>query len=51
MLKLNSRLREFSETHPDIFYDQACLPLINYTYQVLEEFFQTDQLVLVPNCT
>ena len=51
MLKLNSRLREFSETHPDIFYDQACLPLINYTYLVLEEFFQTDRMVLVPNCT
>jgi 5-histidylcysteine sulfoxide synthase len=51
VLKLNSRLREFSESHPDIFYDQACMPLIKYTYKVLEEFFQTDLMVLVPNCT
>jgi hypothetical protein len=51
VLKLNSRLREFAETQPDIFYDQACLPLIKHTYRVLEDFLLTDQMVLVPNCT
>jgi hypothetical protein len=34
-----------------VFYDQACLPLINNTYKVLEDFLGTKQIVLVPNCT
>ena len=51
VLSLSNKLRNFAETNPDTFYDQACLPLVDYTYQVLENFFGTDQMVLVPNCT
>jgi len=51
VLELSLNLRRFAEQNPDVFYDQACLPLINNTYKVLEEFFKTKQVVLVPNCT
>ena len=51
VLTLSGKLRTFAETHPDVFYDQACLSLIEHTYQVLETFFGTDKMVLVPNCT
>eukprot|EP00090_Calanus_glacialis_P047225 TRINITY_DN9685_c0_g1_i1.p1 TRINITY_DN9685_c0_g1~~TRINITY_DN9685_c0_g1_i1.p1 ORF type:complete len:1465 (-),score=349.19 TRINITY_DN9685_c0_g1_i1:88-4482(-) len=51
VLDLSFKLKRFAETHPDIFYDQACLPLINHTYEVLEDFFATENVVLVPNCT
>ena len=42
VLTLSSKLRLFAETNPDTFYDQACLPLIDNTYDVLEDFFDTD---------
>ena len=48
---LGDRLRQFAESNPDTFYDQACLPLINHTYEVLEDFFKTDKIVMTPNCT
>ena len=48
---LGDRLRQFAESNPDTFYDQACLPMINHTYEVLEEFFKTDKIVMTPNCT
>ena len=51
VLELSMKLRRFAETNADVFYDQACLPLINHTYQVLDEFLGTKQVVLVPNCT
>jgi len=51
VLDLSFKLKRFAETNPDIFYDQTCLPLINYTYDILEDFFGTEKLVLVPNCT
>ena len=51
VLALSGKLRHFAETDPDTFYDQACLPLIDHTYSVLEQFFCTEQLVLVPNCS
>jgi len=51
VLSLSSKLRHFAETNPDTFYDQACLPLVDHTYEVLEDFFGTDKIVLVPNCT
>jgi len=51
VLDLSFKLKKFAETNPDVFYDQTSLPLINYCYEVLEEFFGTDKLVLVPNCT
>jgi len=49
--KLGHMLQEFSENNPDVFYDQACHPLVEHTYQVLEDFFETENLLLVPNCT
>lgn len=49
--KLSVMLREFSEEEPEVFYDQICLPLVNNSYEILEDFFQTRNLVLVPNCT
>jgi len=51
VLDLSFKLKRFAETNPDIFYDQTCLPLISHTYDVLEDFFGTEKLVLVPNCT
>jgi len=51
VLDLSLKLRQFAESNPDVFYDQACLPLVENTYKVLEEFLGTDKLVLVPNCT
>ena len=36
VLELSFKLRRFAETSPDIFYDQACLPLVDYTYSVLQ---------------
>jgi len=51
VLDLSFKLKRFAETNPDIFYDQVCLPLINNTYKVLEDFFETENVVLVPNCT
>jgi len=51
VLDLSFKLKNFAETNPDIFYDQVCLPLVNHTYDVLEEFFGTENVVLVPNCT
>jgi len=51
VLDLSFKLKRFAETNPDIFYDQVCLPLIDHTYEVLEKFFATENLVLVPNCT
>ena len=51
VLDLSFKLKRFAETHPDIFYEQACLPLINHSYEVLEDFFATENVVLVPNCT
>ena len=51
VLNLSSKLRLFAETNPDTFYDQACLHLIDNTYDVLEDFFDTDKIVLVPNCS
>lgn len=49
--RLSRALREFSEEHPEVFYDQVCLPLINYSYAVVEEFMETRNVLLVPNCT
>ena len=51
VVDLSFNLRRFAESQPDVFYDQACLPLINNTYKVLEDFLGTKQVVLVPNCT
>jgi len=51
VLDVSLSLRRFAETHSDVFYDQACLPLISNTYRVLEDFLGTRQVVLVPNCT
>ena len=34
VLSLSSKLRHFAETNPDTFYDQACLPLVDHTYEV-----------------
>ena len=51
VLDLSMKLRRFAETNSDVFYDQACLSLINNTYKVLEDFLGTEQIVLVPNCT
>ena len=51
VLDLSLKLRRFAESNSDVFYDQACLPLINNTYKVLEDFLGTKQIVLVPNCT
>ena len=51
VLDLSMKLRRFAESNSDVFYDQACLPLINNTYKVLEDFLGTKQIVLVPNCT
>jgi len=51
VLDLSFKLKRFAETNPDTFYDQVCLPLINHTYEVLEDFFETENVVLLPNCT
>lgn len=51
VIDLSIDLRRFAEQSPDVFYDQACMPLIDNTYRVLEDFLGTKQVVLVPNCT
>jgi len=49
--RLSRSLRDFSEDEPEVFYDQVCLPLVNYSYAVLEEFMETRNVLMVPNCT
>lgn len=49
--KLSRLLREFSEDESEIFFDQVCLPLVNHSYAVVEEFMETPNVLLVPNCT
>ena len=51
VISLSLQLKSFAEANPDVFYDQLCLPLTNYTYQVVSEFFNTENVLLVPNCT
>ena len=48
---LSKKLHDFSENDPDVYYDQALLPLVQHTYRVANEFFQTKNMVLTPNCT
>lgn len=48
---LSSKLHEFSESDPDVYYDQALLPLIENSYEIASDFFKTKNLVLTPNCT
>lgn len=49
--KLALMLQQYSEENPEVFYDQVCLPLVSHTYNVLEEFFGTENVLLVQNCT
>eukprot|EP00111_Clytia_hemisphaerica_P016719 TCONS_00049577-protein len=49
--KLSRMLRDFSEDESEIFFDQVCLPLVNHSYAVVEEFMETPNVLLVPNCT
>ncbi|XP_065674423.1 uncharacterized protein LOC124819331 isoform X2 [Hydra vulgaris] len=51
VISLSLQLKGFAEENPDIFYDQLCVPLTEYTYQVLSEFFNSENVLLVPNCT
>ena len=44
-------LRDYSEDESEIFFDQVCLPLVNHSYAVVEEFMETPNVLLVPNCT
>lgn len=48
---LQQELIQFSETNPDVFYDEILLNLLNFSYQTCEEFFKTDKVVLQPNTT
>nr|XP_012557475.2 uncharacterized protein LOC100215679 [Hydra vulgaris]XP_047133732.1 uncharacterized protein LOC100215679 [Hydra vulgaris]XP_047133733.1 uncharacterized protein LOC100215679 [Hydra vulgaris]XP_047133734.1 uncharacterized protein LOC100215679 [Hydra vulgaris] len=51
VVTLSLLLKSFAEENPDVFYDQLCLPLTNYTYKILYEFFKSENVLLVPNCT
>jgi hypothetical protein len=52
VLQLSLALRAESEIRADVFYDQVLHSLINgYTYPALTDFFGTENVVLVPNCT
>ena len=49
--ELSKKLHDFSENDPDVYYDQALLPMVQNTYKIANEFFKTKNLVLTPNCT
>ena len=49
--RLGKMLRDYAERVPDVFYDQVCLPLLQYSYSVLEDFFNSRNVLMVPNCS
>ena len=48
---LSLKLYEFQETHPDIFYDECLIPLLENSLNEAEKFFGTSNIVLIPNST